>query len=153
MTVPIEVRFWAKVNFDGLVPAHQPDLGPCWLWTGATDRAGYGQIAIGRRADGKRGAHRVAFALINGFWPPDHTDHLCRTRVCIRPAHLEAVTQRENLLRGIGFAATNAVKTACLRGHPLDDENTFVARNGSRSCRACRRAAMTRFYEKAALSA
>lgn len=30
-------------------------------------------------------------------------------------------------------------KTRCKRGHRLDDENTYIAPDGSRSCRTCRR--------------
>lgn len=29
-------RFWAKVNKEGSVPEHCPEIGPCWTWTGAT---------------------------------------------------------------------------------------------------------------------
>jgi thiol-disulfide isomerase/thioredoxin len=31
-----------------------------------------------------------------------HIDHLCRNRACLNPDHLEPVTIRENLLRGLG---------------------------------------------------
>ena len=30
-------RFYENVNKDGPVPAHRPDLGPCWVWTGPVD--------------------------------------------------------------------------------------------------------------------
>lgn len=33
---PVTLRFWEKVNKDGPIPEHQPELGPCWEWTGAT---------------------------------------------------------------------------------------------------------------------
>jgi hypothetical protein len=33
--VPIEDRFWSKVDKNGPIPAHRPDLGPCWSWTGS----------------------------------------------------------------------------------------------------------------------
>lgn len=36
-------RFWAKVNKDGPIPIHRPDLGQCWVWTGES-RHGYGFI-------------------------------------------------------------------------------------------------------------
>ncbi len=57
-------------------------------------------------------------------------DHLCRVRNCINPEHLEAVTQRENFLRGI------AVKTHCKRGHEYSAENTRVYHR-ARHCRLC----------------
>jgi hypothetical protein len=30
-------------------------------------------------------------------------------------------------------------KTHCLRGHPYDEENTYISKNGARGCRACNR--------------
>jgi hypothetical protein len=33
----------------------------------------------------------------------------------------------------------NTRKTHCLRGHPFDEENTHVDKEGGRSCRACHR--------------
>jgi len=71
-------------------------------------------------------------------------DHLCRNRACVKPAHLEAVSQRVNTLRSpIAVAAINARKTHCKRGHAFDDLNTRVSigPNGQRrrDCRACHR--------------
>ena len=43
----VAARFWAKVNKDGPIPAHHPELGPCWIWTAATDPKGYGRFGIG----------------------------------------------------------------------------------------------------------
>jgi hypothetical protein len=40
-TIPTEA-FWFKVNKEGPVPAHRPELGPCWLWTGAHHKDGRG---------------------------------------------------------------------------------------------------------------
>src|SRR5687767_3489091 len=42
------VRFWAKVNKNGPIPEHRPDLGPCWLWTAALTK-GYGQFRLNGR--------------------------------------------------------------------------------------------------------
>src|ERR1035437_916757 len=33
-------RFWAKVDRNGPVPAHRPELGPCWVWEAGHDRPG-----------------------------------------------------------------------------------------------------------------
>ncbi len=65
-------------------------------------------------------------------------DHLCRNRACAAPAHLEAVTHHENLLRDETLTAANAAKTHCKRGHLFDEANTMVYR-GSRFCLTCRR--------------
>lgn len=63
-------------------------------------------------------------------------DHLCRVRRCCNPAHLEPVTQRENLMRGASFVEENALKTACPKGHPLTGRNVVYWR-GHRKCREC----------------
>jgi hypothetical protein len=49
---------------------------------------------------GRKLAHREAHEEFNGPIPEGYqVDHLCRVRTCVSPAHLEAVTQQENLLR------------------------------------------------------
>ena len=44
-----EERFWAKVNKNGPVPEKNPELGPCWLYTGTIKKSGhhrgYGQFS------------------------------------------------------------------------------------------------------------
>ena len=40
-------------------------------------------------------------------------DHLCRNKSCVNPAHLEAVTNTENVLRGEAPSAKAARKTHC----------------------------------------
>lgn len=105
----------------------------CWLWTGSTLADGYGQI----RHEGDTRAHRVAHVLFIGPIPEGLVvDHLCGVKLCVRPDHLEAVTQAENVRR------SKAHITHCPKGHPYDGPNLYV-RPGSqtRSCRACSRIA------------
>jgi len=110
---------------------HQTD--GCWIWTGAKSSNGYGNYW-------NRGAHRVVYELLVGEIPENmQLDHLCRNRDCVNPEHLEPVTARENLLRGIGVAAVNAKKTECKRGHQFTDKNTYVW-NNRRICRECQKA-------------
>ena len=45
-TMPLEDRFWAKVDKNGPVPAHRPELGPCWIWTAARFKRGYGKFGV-----------------------------------------------------------------------------------------------------------
>lgn len=112
----------------------------CWEWTGVRTSDGYGQI-YGRM----QMAHRVMYELLVGPIPEGlELDHLCRNPWCVRPDHLEPVTTRENVLRGVGISAVNARKTECLKGHSLSGENLYLHR-GKRRCRTCRRAAGRRY--------
>jgi hypothetical protein len=60
----------------------------------------------------------------------------CRVRCCVNPNHLEPVTRKENLLRGIG---KTSARTHCVNGHPFSVENTYHDKRGRRSCRICRK--------------
>src|SRR5689334_9990705 len=78
---PLAERFWCKVDKNGPIPAHRPDLGPCWLWIGAIFRTtGYGQFE-------RSTAHRWAWFLTYGEEPLlPQLDHLCRVKRCCRPS-------------------------------------------------------------------
>ena len=121
----------------------------CWRWTGKPSRQGYGRFWL----DGKnRYAHRVAYEHFVGpvseGYEVDHVCHtqdascpggICDHRLCIRwTDHLEAVTERENVMRARGVASANAAKTECNQGHTFDEANTYVYPNGERCCRICR---------------
>ena len=131
---------------DRIMP--EPNSG-CWIWLGDAISKGYG------RFDGQM-AHRVSYELHKGKIPTGLVlDHLCRNHMCVNPDHLEAVTRRENTIRGIGPTALNAQKTHCNNGHPLDAANTrFQAREGGvrRACKTCQLESMRRYRSRAALS-
>ena len=130
-----EARFWSKVNRDGPVPEYRPSLGPCWLWTAGCMRGGYGHFWTGAT---HHGAHRFAYELLVGSIPDRLTlDHLCRNRACVNPHHLEAVSDRTNILRGQGQSARNALKTHCPQGHPYDLFNTGRGPDNRRICSIC----------------
>lgn len=121
-------RFWSKV-------AQLPGEA-CWEWRGSIDHGGYGQYRHNERTTS---AHRYAYENRVGPIPAGMTiDHLCRNRACVRPDHLEAVTQRTNLLRGQTKAAENARKTTCPQGHDYTPENTYTPPSGGRQCKQCR---------------
>lgn len=123
-------RFWRYVS-------PEPNSG-CWLWTGSeADGAGYGGFW-----DGKKHcrAHRFSYEAFVGPIPKGlQLDHKCRVRCCVNPDHLEPVTNKTNSLRGIGFAAVNAKKTHCYRGHVLEGYNLIFSHGNRRECRICRR--------------
>lgn len=127
-----------------------PGPGGCWLWT-RSQRVGYGQAVV---ASTGQYAHRVAWVAWNGAIPRGMVlDHLCRVRLCCNPAHLEPVTNRVNLVRGVGFAGVNASKTHCTSGHPLSGDNLYIERYAygvKRHCRVCRRATSLRRARKVA---
>lgn len=108
----------------------------CWLWTGYVMANGYARYW---RADGSTMAHRYAYQLHKGPIPEGlQLDHLCRVRCCVNPDHLEAVTIKTNVLRGIGITANNAKLTHCKHGHPLIPENIYQYHDNGRRCRICR---------------
>lgn len=119
----------------------------CWLWTGARKAGGYGQIKVGEQS---RLAHRALYELLVGPIPEGlELDHLCRVRECVNPEHLEPVTRRENVLRGVAPAAANARKTHCPQGHPYEGRNVYInAASGGRVCRTCNNAAALRYRQR-----
>ena len=65
-------------------------------------------------------------------------DHLCRVKRCVKPAHLEAVTHRMNLLRGLTIPAAHVAKTHCPHRHEYTGTNLMLDKIGRRYCRTCR---------------
>ena len=121
----IDERFWEKV-----LPV--PESG-CWLWIGGLNNKGYGSFTANKVGGN---AHRWAYMRYKGPIPTGlDLDHLCRTRSCVNPAHLEPVSRTVNHLRGCG----TGTKESCPNGHFFDNRNTYKTKQGYRKCRACAR--------------
>ena len=133
MSTALEKRFWQNVT----------KSDDCWLWSGEILWNGYGRMYIsGRKKLIRQLAHRFSFELANGPIGAGLTiDHLCRNRSCVRPSHLEAVTMRENNLRGNSATSKNSRKTECVHGHPFTEENTIIRKDrpDTRECKECAR--------------
>ena len=126
-------RFWNKV-------ARPVGIGECWNWLAHRDCDGYGTFQLTSKR--KVRAHRLSYEMTIENIPEGKViDHLCRNPGCVNPYHMEVVTNRENILRGMGPAAQNSRKTLCKRGHPLEGDNLLITflRMGYRACKTCHR--------------
>jgi hypothetical protein len=116
----------------------------CWMWTAYFDAGGYARLQV----DGRCAlAHKFSYETFVGPVPEgkelDHTCHkppsnckggkTCIHRRCVNWGHLEPVTRRENVRRGVVTLATH-----CPEGHPYDEDNTIL--EPGRRCRICRNA-------------
>lgn len=118
--------------------------GECWTNVGSPHGNGYKRIYV----DGKREfVHRVSYRQFIGpipdGMPVDHKCHnedpaclggrTCPHRACWNPAHLEAVPEIVNIMRGKSPPARNARKSMCPKGHLYHVES-----DGTRRCPVCR---------------
>lgn len=85
---------------------------PCWIWTLALTRAGYGYCF----RDGRRWkAHRWMYERVVGPIPDKcGLHHLCKVPACINPEHMEPHPHAEHIR--LHRAPT------CGKGHPFDAE-------------------------------
>lgn len=107
----------------------EPNSG-CWIWLEGLNSSGYGP-------------HRKVYEIFKGTIPKDKDiEHLCETRCCINPDHLQPANRTDNMRRSRTWAkdqlrkaahmqALKRSKTTCPKGHNL------AQRVGRRRCMVC----------------
>lgn len=130
-----------RMNFEKRLALLKEQFGDeqCWPWPGYVDPiTGYAS-AYWKTVNGKQIknlVHRMAYLITKGEIPAGLViDHVCRNRICINPAHLEAVTQLVNFHRSNHPKRLLHTANICANGHDLNDNPIIV--NGSRRCRIC----------------
>lgn len=114
----------------------------CMIWQGAKFPNGYARFVYAKTNENP-GAHRWAYVRFRGPIPTGFVlDHLCRVKECVNPWHLEIVTPKENVRRGLWGEMTH-----CPKGHEFTPENTGCQKNG-RYCKQCVRDRLQRYREE-----
>jgi hypothetical protein len=91
----LERRLLARRRFEVV----RPELGPCWVWDGATTPQGYGLIKLAKCCKSPIRVHRLAASLWSDFERGSSLVicHLCHNPGCFRPDHLMTGTMRDNV--------------------------------------------------------
>jgi hypothetical protein len=158
---PVEERFREKVNKDGPIPAHRPDIGSCWVWIPCHDAYNRPSFNIGYKLDGTQHrvlAYRFSFEEAYGPIPVGaFVCHHCDNPICVRPSHLFLGDQRANMLdaslkgrivpgNSHGAAHYLGARTHCKNGHPFDETNSRPRKSGGRVCLTCQHLADQKRY-------
>lgn len=98
----------------------------CWNWLGRLDAKGYAKTGV-------RSVHRLMY-VFSGLEIPDgfHLHHLCHNKACVNPEHCQPMEPGAHSL----LHKTDGDR--CVYGHPWTEENTYIRKDGTRQCRACK---------------
>jgi HNH endonuclease len=105
---------------------HPDPISGCWFWNGTHDTQGYSRARFPTGSSDPQYVHRIVYELERQSIPARlELDHLCRNPGCVNPDHLDPVTRRENLRRGIG-AETSRKR---MRGNQLWRKRKLCRKN------------------------
>lgn len=118
---------------DNSVP--EPNTG-CFLWTGCTDRHGYGRT--GQKSEL---VHRMIYKKLNAIDIKGLVvRHKCDTPACINPDHLIHGTQMQNMRDKVNRGRNRNGReniSHCKFGHEFNELNIRVTKGGARQCIKC----------------
>ena len=99
---------------------------PCWIWQRSTTSDGYGSKWVNGSCVG---AHRFIYQREVGPIPEGKVlDHLCRVPACVNPAHLQPVTQVENMRLARCVKLNMEQITEIRRLHHVETARSIAAR-------------------------
>lgn len=124
----------------------RPELGSCHVFRGCLSSDGYGSVGLNGKSVS---VHRYIWECENGDIPDGlEIDHQCMNKSCCNIDHLRLVTHRINSKEN----TRRVKKSHCKHGHPFNEQNTFVYKDGPRKgrrwCKACGRISARRTKHK-----
>jgi hypothetical protein len=136
---PFELTKEEAQRFEDKVERGEGDQ--CDLWMAGKFPDGYGKFKLRGKS---KPAHIVSWQHANNRLANPSTKmviaHLCETKDCVKPSHLDEQSQRQNVLYADDSqAAMHRAKTHCSKGHELIEENCRPDRlaQGQRECLVC----------------
>ena len=109
----------------------------CWEWQEGLFNTGYGQVWFNGRTNL---THRISYTAYVSTPVGSCLDHLCNTRKCCNPSHLDDTTHQVNTRRRHGWTLKEGV-WYCGKGHEVTNPVVRkVLNNKFFSCRECKNA-------------